>query len=76
MDFDVHSSLPVEYQLEYGTAFGNADLTQFVNNPQPYSFGGANSGFLDEILLRHLKSDAGAIVIDSCNPLLISPKGV
>jgi len=39
-----NSSLPIEYQLEYGTAVGNADLSDFVNQAKGFGVGSAHSG--------------------------------
>ncbi len=65
------TSLPIEYQLLYGTARGNADVSDFVNNTSVSGVRGANGTFSQEELFGLFRSDPGAITVDSHNPLLV-----
>ena len=71
---DEFTSLPLEYQLRYGTAFRNADLSEFVNNTKSHCIIRTDGSFLTEKLLSHIRSDESALVVDGGDPLVVSPE--
>lgn len=72
MDANLHSSLPFEYQLKYGTACGNLDVAQLMNNAAAQGIWSPDSGLSEEIPLRFFWSDARAFSVDIGNSCLIS----
>ncbi len=66
-----HSSLPIEYQLNYGTACGNLDVTQFMNNAPPQCVTSPDSGLPEEKPLRIFWGDSGTFTVDVSNSRLI-----
>ncbi len=71
MPMNSNLSLPVEYQLKYGTAFGNLDFTQFVNNPVTNCFVGIDGCLLQEELLSDFRTNTRTLLVDSLDPLLV-----
>ena len=71
MSDNLHSSLPVEYQLQYGTACGNLDISQFVNKAAINGIPGAHGDLSQEEVFRVIRVDACPIVVDGFDALLI-----
>ena len=66
-----HSSLPIEYQLQYGTACGDLDLSQVVNNAPNFGITSANGCFPEEVLLCGFGSDASPLAVHGHNSGLV-----
>jgi hypothetical protein len=58
---EMHTTLPIEYQLKYGTARGNADLSDFVNQTPSLSFVRIESGLTHEVALSVRLSEARSV---------------
>jgi hypothetical protein len=62
-----NSSLPIEYQLEYGTAVGNADLSDFVNQAKGFGVGSAHSGLAEKQPFGDILSNASSLFVNLGN---------
>lgn len=65
------SSLPIEYELKYGTASGNIDSPHLVSDSPVDCILRADRGFSQEQLLCGLRLYSSPITIDSLNALLV-----
>jgi len=66
-----HSSLPIEYQLKYGTACGYFNGPQFVGEATLDGVGGAYGAFPQEKLLCGFWINSSPVVVDSLDSLLV-----
>jgi hypothetical protein len=71
MEGNLHSSLPIEYQLNYGTACGYLDISRFMNKTSINGIRGVDGLLSQEELLRLLGIDSGSILVNRGDPLLI-----
>lgn len=62
-----NSSLPIEYQLQYGTAIRNADLSDFVNQANGFGVGSDHSGFTQKQVLSVVLSNSGPLFVNLSN---------
>jgi hypothetical protein len=69
---NLFSSLPIEYQLLYGTACGYLDSSNLVHEAVLDSIGGVYGAFPQEELLRDIWINPSPITIDCLDPFLIS----
>jgi len=76
MGENVFSSLPVEYQLNYGTARGDLDLLQFVNKSPINGIWGVDGCLSQEELLRLFGIDPRSLLINGRDSLLVGSKGL
>jgi hypothetical protein len=65
------SSLPIEYQLKYGTACGDVNGSYFVGETALNSLGGTDVTFPQEKLFCGFWINPSPLVVDSLNSLLI-----
>ncbi len=68
------TTLPIEYELKYGTARGNADLSNFVNQTPSLSFVRVESGLTQEVALSVRVREVGPLGVNCFNSLLICTK--
>ena len=61
--------------MQYGTACGNSDLSQFVNNTSLNGIRCVYGDFSEEELLRIIGIDARPIAVNGFDPLLICADG-
>ena len=71
MSNDLHTSLPIEYQLKYGTACGNLDGTNFMSKTPGDSIGGSYVALPKEELLCDLRINPTPITVDGLDALLV-----
>lgn len=69
---DMTSSLPIEYQLEHGTACGNIDDANLVSEPPVHCVFSDNIALPKEHLLCGIWLDASPVTINRLDALLIS----
>ena len=72
MSENLHSSLPIEYQLSYGTAKGNFDLAQLVNNTSLFCDSSSQIAFPKEKTLSVIGSDSSPLAVNGLDSLLVS----
>ena len=63
MSENLHSSLPVEYKLKYGTAHGNADLKDFVNQSSSCGLGSIDGGLPEKVRFGLLGGHVGTFML-------------
>ena len=66
-----NSSLPIEYELKYGTACGNLDIAQLMSKAASDSICGIYGGFAEKEILGVLWTNSSPLPIDGFDPLLI-----
>ncbi len=71
MSNHLHTSLPIEYQLKYGTACGNLDSANFMSKPLSDSSGGGYVALPEEKLFCDLRINPRPITVDSLDALLV-----
>ena len=76
MSNNVHSSLPVEYQLKYGTARGNAQLGDFVNKTPVDSLLCIESGLTQKVALGLFLGDTSPLGINTLDAGLVCSNGI
>ena len=68
----LHSSLPIEYQLKYGTACGNLDFTHLVGDSASDRVGGVYGGFSQEEFFGILWTNPSPFAVNGLDALLVS----
>jgi len=71
MPENLHSSLPIEYQLKYGTAIGNANISDFVNQSTSFSVFCGHPSFPQEQFFGVGLLDTSPFLIDVRDPSLV-----
>jgi len=71
MSDNLHTSLPIEYELKYGTACGNLDSSNFVSKAACDSLGGIYIALPKEKLLCDFWVNPSTLIIDSLDALLV-----
>eukprot|EP01136_Pigoraptor_vietnamica_P022573 Opistho-1_new@73877 len=66
-----HDGLALEYQREYGSARGNLDVSNFVNNPAASGKCRVFGGRLTKEAFDLGRGDAGAFDEDASDPFLV-----
>ena len=67
----LHSSLPIEYKLQYGTACGNLNGLDSMSNSVFNSLSGIPSGLAQENLFGTLRINSRPLVVNSLDALVI-----
>jgi len=70
---NLHSSLPIEYQLNYGTACRDLNVSQFMNKSTINGIAGAEGCLSQEELFRILGIEPGSLLVDRPDALLVGP---
>ena len=68
---NLHSSLPIEYQLKYGTACGHVDFAHFVREATGDRVCGPYGGFSQEEFFGVLWTNPSPLVVDGLDSLLV-----
>ncbi len=70
-----HTSLPIEYQLKYGTACGNLDFSQLVCEAPGDSLGGIYGGLTEKKSFGVIWVNSSPVSVDSFDSLLVRLNG-
>lgn len=68
---NLHTSLPIEYQLKYGTACGYLNGPNLVSNAASNGISGVYGAFPQEELLCEFWINPRPLVVDSLDSLVI-----
>ena len=68
---NLHTSLPIEYELKYGTPCGYFDVSNGMGNPPAYGISGIDGAFPQEKLLCDFWINPSPVTIDRFDPFLI-----
>ncbi len=69
--YNLHSSLPIEYKLKYGTACGYLNVSDSVGDTLRDGVGGINGAFTKEKFLCDFWINPSPVTVDCFNPLLV-----